>query len=411
MKSKTKTTPPLRFAEFEGEWRSSVLGELAEVKTGPFGSTLHQHDYVNVGTPIITVEHLDDLGIIHRNLPLVSDEDRNRLTSYALVEGDLVFSRVGSVDRCSIISKNENGWLFSGRLLRVRLKGNHPTFFNYVFQLERTKQKVISVAVGQTMPSISTAILKSIELNFTSLPEQQKIAAFLSAVDEKIGQLARKKELLLKYKKGVTRQIFEQKFRFNDDNGNDFPDWEPVELNKIASRVKEKNRTGEISSVLTNSATFGVVRQADYFDRNVANPENLTGYYVIQPDDFVYNPRISASAPVGPIKRNKLEPGVMSPLYVVFRFRSVNLDFIEKFFETGGWHDHMRSIANYGARHDRMNITQSDFFEMPILLPSEPEQERIAEFLLVIDRKIEQATQQLRLTKAFKKGLLQQMFV
>jgi type I restriction enzyme S subunit len=116
MTTQDKNAPALRFSEFEGEWQENKLGEMADVKTGPFGSTLHQHDYVDVGTPIITVEHLNELGITHNNLPLVSDEDKKRLKSYHLKTGDLVFSRVGSVDRCSMITEKENGWLFSGRL-------------------------------------------------------------------------------------------------------------------------------------------------------------------------------------------------------------------------------------------------------------------------------------------------------
>ena len=112
--------PKLRFSEFKDDWSNALLGELSDIKTGPFGSTLHQEDYVKVGTPIITVEHLGEVSLTTQNLPLVSNEDKKRLNSYILKEGDLAFSRVGSVDRCAIITNNEEGWLFSGRILRVR---------------------------------------------------------------------------------------------------------------------------------------------------------------------------------------------------------------------------------------------------------------------------------------------------
>ena len=96
------------------------LVDIAEIQTGPFGSQLHNEDYVTEGTPIVTVEHLGNKYFTTQNLPLVSDEDKKRLNRYCLKENDIVFSRVGSVDRCSFVSKNEEGWLFSGRCLRVR---------------------------------------------------------------------------------------------------------------------------------------------------------------------------------------------------------------------------------------------------------------------------------------------------
>ncbi|MBU3966740.1 MAG: hypothetical protein KKG76_05085, partial [Euryarchaeota archaeon] len=103
------------------DWVVKKLGVIADVKTGPFGSSLHERDYVDDGTPIITVEHLGEYGVVHENLPMVSDFDRKRLNAYALQPDDIVFSRVGSVDRNSLIKEKENGWLFSGRLLRIRL--------------------------------------------------------------------------------------------------------------------------------------------------------------------------------------------------------------------------------------------------------------------------------------------------
>ncbi|HEX8397836.1 MAG TPA: hypothetical protein VF644_10445, partial [Pyrinomonadaceae bacterium] len=103
-------------------------------------------------------------------------------------------------------------------------------------------------------------------------------------------------------------------------------EWQETELVNIASRVISKNRTNDISNVLTNSATRGIVSQQDYFDKDIANQNNLEGYYIVEKDDFVYNPRISANAPVGALKRNNLAKGLMSPLYSVFRFKEKNLD-------------------------------------------------------------------------------------
>jgi len=100
------------------------LSDIAEVQTDTFGSQLHNEDYVTTGTPIVTVEHLGNRQFSTQNLPLVSDDDTKRLVKYTLQEGDIVFSRVGSVDRCSYVTSSENGWLFSGRCLRVRCGNN-----------------------------------------------------------------------------------------------------------------------------------------------------------------------------------------------------------------------------------------------------------------------------------------------
>src|SRR3990172_1230110 len=108
-----------------GDWKAYKLKDVSDVQTGPFGSQLHQSDYKSAGTPIITVEHLGENKILHQNLPLVSDEDKNRLNKYVLEEGDIVFSRVGSVDRRAYVSEKEHGWMFSGRCLRVRSNREH----------------------------------------------------------------------------------------------------------------------------------------------------------------------------------------------------------------------------------------------------------------------------------------------
>jgi type I restriction enzyme S subunit len=191
----------------------------------------------------------------------------------------------------------------------------------------------------------------------------------------------------------------------------DFDDeWEEKRLSDIAEKSNVKNRDNEVSSVFTNSAIKGVVNQRDFFDKDIANQNNLDSYYIINHDNFVYNPRISFSAPVGPLNRNHLDTGVMSPLYTILKINNVNLDFIERYFKTTKWHRYMNNIANIGARHDRMNITSSDFMKMPIPLPKDEEQQKIAEFLTAVDTKIEQLSKKQELLGEYKKGLMQQIF-
>ena len=190
------------------------LGDLVAsnsgIQTGPFGSQLHQKDYVLDGTPILTVEHLGDNRIIHEDLPCVSQYDRDRLAKYVLRKGDIVFSRVGSVDRRSLVRNEEDGWLFSGRCLRVRPSPEilDSRYLSYFFGFPMFQEHIRSVAVGATMPSLNTKILSDVEILFPPLPEQQVIAHILGTLDDKIELNRRMNETL----EQMARAIFQEWF-------------------------------------------------------------------------------------------------------------------------------------------------------------------------------------------------------
>lgn len=202
----------------------------------------------------------------------------------------------------------------------------------------------------------------------------------------------------------ITKKIPE--LRFPEFKG----EWGRKRLREIASKIKEKNKDVIERCVLTNSAIKGIVDQSDYFDKDIVNQNNLNEYYIVDIDDFVYNPRISEMASVGPFKRNELRRGVMSPLYTIIRFKSGNLNFYQLYLSTKCWHKYMRSVANYGARFDRMNITTFDFFNMPIPHPCSKEQKKIAAFLSAVDRQIEGLEKKKGLLSEYKKGVMQKLF-
>lgn len=171
----------------KSEFTTKPLSALADIQTGPFGSQLHKEDYVQTGTPIVTVEHLGQKRFTEQNLPCVSEIDKERLSKYILREGDVVFSRVGSVDRCSYVSREYNGWMFSGRCLRVRpCIEIDSQYLYYYFTLESTKQFVRGIATGATMPSINTKFMGEVPIAYPPIDEQRKIATVLSALDNKI---------------------------------------------------------------------------------------------------------------------------------------------------------------------------------------------------------------------------------
>lgn len=190
MKSDELITNPYGF--IASNRRIVTLGEICLAKdgiqTGPFGSQLHSADYVDVGTPIIMVEHLGENIIKSEKTPFVSDEDIKRLVKYTMKPGDIIFSRVGYVDKRALVKDVHDGWLFSGSLLRIRPDLNlvDATYLSYFFGFPRLKKYMGDVSVGATRPSINTSILKSIPVVLPEVRVQKVIGEILAKIDDKI---------------------------------------------------------------------------------------------------------------------------------------------------------------------------------------------------------------------------------
>ena len=187
--------------------------------------------------------------------------------------------------------------------------------------------------------------------------------------------------------------------------------WEQRKLSEFADKVTEKNVGLQYIETFTNSAEFGIISQRDFFDHDIAKMSSLGGYYIVRSEDFVYNPRISTSAPVGPINRNKLGIiGVMSPLYTVFRPHDIGTTYLEHFFKSKYWHSFMNFNGDSGARSDRFSIKDSVFFEMPIPIPHIEEQRKIGEYLTHLDRLITLHQRKYDKLTNMKKSMLEKMF-
>ncbi|MGM8911118.1 restriction endonuclease subunit S [Psychrobacter sp. 1U1] len=376
-------TPKLRFKEFDGDWKALNYKDVLNIKYGK------DHKKLNSG-----------------DIPVFGTGGVMRYVDQFLHDGEsILIGRKGTIDSPKYV--NEKFWTVD-TLFYTEIKEQAVPKFVYQHALQVNWLK-LNEATG--VPSLNTKSINNVAINLPPLEEQTKIATFLSAVDTKIDELTQKHELLGEYKKGIMQQLFSQKLRFKADDGSNFEDWDDITLGEIASKSLVKNKDESIAEVLTNSATQGVIKQSDYFEREIVTTSNLKGYYVVEMGDFVYNPRISSQAPVGPIKRNKQCLGVMSPLYTVFTINEGDINYLEYFFESSVWHDYVKSVSNSGARHDRMNIKNQDFFDMPILYPCLAEQTKIANFLTAIDQKIDNVAEQIDQAKTWKKGLLQQMFV
>ena len=251
--------------------------------------------------------------------------------------------------------------------------------------------------------------LKNLSRYHFSIPcfqEQQRIAAILTTQDKVIElkeQLLAEKQRQKKY---LMQVLLTEKKRLPGFSG----EWKIKPLKKLAEKQKKKNNGFEYRLVLSNSAQHGIVSQDQEFDKEIANEERIDGYYIVVPGAFVYNPRISATAPCGPIHVNETgETGIMSPLYTVFTISSsqISQDFLKYYFQSSCWYQYVKGVANYGARHDRISISDDDFFDMPIPLPTKEEQSYIAKVLSTADREIDLLQQELEQEKQKKKALMQ----
>lgn len=402
--------PSIRFPEFKDDWKHTKLSELlSEAKKRNEDLKYGKDEVLSVSGELGIVNQIEHLGRSYAGASV---------HNYHVVEtGDIVYTKSPLKENPYGIIKVNKGKAGIVSTLYAVYKVNNKTCYgpwlDYYFSLDANTNRYLRPLVKKGAKNdmkINNAYVLHDRIFAPSIPEQKRIASFFTIVDKKIVALKQKKALLEQYKKGIMHKIFTQELRFKEDNGNPYPKWQSKKLKDIFERKTEKNASNSVTNVLTNSATKGIVNQEDYFDKEIANQNNLLGYYVVDIDDFVYNPRISQSAPVGPLKRNHSVKGVMSPLYTVMKCKNGNLDFFELYFETNLWHSYMRGIANYGVRHDRMNITNNGLEKLPIPFPTIEEQSKISKFLKSIETKINQVSKELENYKSFKKGLLQNMF-
>lgn len=400
--------PKLRFKEFDGELIEDIIQNYAEVQTGPFGSQLHEKDYVKVGTPIITVEHFGDNRIIHKNLPMVSNEDKERLKKYSLKEGDVVFSRVGSIDRRVYVTEREDGWLFSGRCLRLRIINTNLSSKYLSTYLGTTKclNEIRSKAVGGTMPSLNTDILNSISINLPQYKEQEKVASFFEKLDKKIQLQQQKIDLLQEQKKGFLQKMFpkagetQPEMRFYGF----IEGWINLKLGDLGSVAMNKRIYKEETSLYGDIpfykiGTFG--GKPDAFISREKYEEYKEKYPYPRKGDLL----ISASGSIGRVIEYSGEEAYYQDSNIIWLQHDDRLDnlFLKQFYNIVRW------SGIEGTTIKR--LYNKNVLETRINLPSIEEQKKIGEFFSVLDSKIKLENQKLKLLQKQKQGFMQQMFI
>ena len=393
-------------------WEQRKLGDIAEFSKG---SGYSKGDLIESGTPII----------LYGRLYTKYETSISEVDTYVEAKDGSVYSKGGEVivpasgetaeDIARAATVDKSGVILGGDLNVVSPNEDiNSAFLAISISHGNSQRELAKKAQGKSVVHIHNEEIKNLVVPFPTKAEQNKIVEYFSNLDDLITLHQRKCEQTKTLKKYMLQKMFPQdgekvpQIRFEGFT----EDWEQRKLNEIADKVSEKNKNNEFSEPFTNSAEQGIISQKDYFDREIVNNENLNGYYIVRNDDFIYNPRISVTAPVGPINRNRLgRNGVMSPLYTVFRTHDIDNLYLEFYFKTTRWHRFMKLNGDSGARFDRFTISSTQFMEMPIPYPTLEEQQKIGEYFESLDHLITLHQRKCDELKEVKKFMLQNMFV
>ena len=400
--SEVVNIPQLRFPEFNGEWEEKALGVVATITTGSTPSTSN-NEYYDGDVAFVSPADIQGNRIVRSTKTTITElglsvvrEIKKRSTLFVCIG-----STIGKVSQAGVNCATNQ------QINALTAKNSFDNDFIYSL-LEFKAPRIKLLAGVQAVPQINKSEFSRFKFTFPLLPEQQKIAAFLTAVDNKIEQLSKKQELLGEYKKGLMQQIFSQAIRFKADDGCDFPDWEEKSLGELfnykngGSFENEVVKDGLYNLITLNSITIdgelkNEHKKINSFDNSLKINDlimvlsdvahgNFLGLTAIIPEDnsYVLNQRMGA------LKSKGLNNVV---------FLRLLINYNQKYFKL------------HGQGSSQQNLSKGDILKFELLLPNRNEQQKIANFLSSIDTKIEQVGKQLRESKQFKKALLQQMFV
>ncbi|WP_299768210.1 restriction endonuclease subunit S [uncultured Dokdonia sp.] len=371
--------PKLRFKEFDEEWIIAKVIDFAPLQRG-------------FDLPVIEIKE-GKYPVVFSNGIL---KTHNEFKAYS---PGVVTGRSGTIGKVTYVENDY--WPHNTALWVTDFKGNDPKYVYYFysnFKLER-------LGTGSGVPTLNRNDVHAQRRCIPKLPEQQKIANFLTAVDTKIQQLNTKKELLEQYKKGVMQQLFSQVLRFKDDDGNDFPDWKEVKGNMLFKSVSDKNHSSDLP-ILAITQDQGAIPREMINYKMIVTEKSVASYKVVQVGDFI----ISLRSFQGGIEYSNYK-GICSPAYNILRpvSEEINKDFYKRYLKTDKYIRQLQSKLE-GIRDGKM-ISFKYFSEIKLPFPSLKEQQKIATYLSAIDTKIESVATQISKTETFKKGLLQQLFV
>jgi len=399
--------PVLRFPEFSGEWESKKINEITSYvdyrgktpeksDSGIFLITARniREGYIDYecSKEYIPVENYEE--VMRRGKPLIGD---------VLITTEAPCGNIASIDK--------EGIALAQRVIKFRGKENiYNYFLKFYFLSDFFQKKLFEKATGGTVKGIKGSQLHKMIVKFPTLPEQQKVADFLTQIDNKINQLAKKKQLLERYKKGVMQQIFSQEIRFTDDDGREFPEWEEKKLGDIGENIigltyspNDIDNENGIIVLRSSNIKNDIIKLDDLVKVNT----NISDRLLIKKNDIVICTRNGSQRLIG---KNIIIRDIDIPMtFGAFMsvFRSSQNEFVYHLFKTDSYNEQIQ--ANLGARINQ--ITNKNLNAFKFSFPCPEEQTKIANFLTALDEKIALVEKQLNGTKQYKKGLLQQLFI
>ncbi len=400
----------MRFPEFEKGWDAKTLGNIAMFSKG---KGLSKSDISENGVTEC---------IRYGELYTTYNETINTVISKTNINpDDLVLSETNDIiipasgethiDIAKASCVLKSGVALGGDLNIIRTP-NNGVFLSYYLNSSK-KQDIAQLAQGISVVHLYAGQLSKLQLNLPTLSEQQKIASFITAIDQKISQIKHKKNLLEQYKKGVMQKIFSQQIRFKDDNREDYPKWENKKLSEYLYVSKNKNFTGKYGKVdvLSVSGDYGIVNQIEFQGRSFAG-ESVLNYGEVETGDIVYTKSPLKNNPYGIIKVNKGKAGIVSTLYAVYKCKDNAIgEYFDYYFQLDEkLNGYLRPLVHKGAKND-MKINNERVLIDTLSVPCKKEQEKIVTFLKAIDNKINHIQKQIEKAEAWKKGLMKQMFV
>ncbi|MEP2056518.1 MAG: restriction endonuclease subunit S [Maribacter litoralis] len=407
--SKTRPLlPKLRFKEFDGEWKKGSLKKIAYTnpKTKELPDKFIYIDLESVTNGILVKEEV------------ISIEEAPSRAQRVLEKNDILYQTVRPYQKNNLYFDKNGDYVASTGYAQIKAKEDSK----YLFQFLHTTNFVNIVnrwSTGTSYPAISPSELIKISISYPTLPEQQKIASFLSAVDEKIQQLAQKKSLLEQYKKGVMQQLFSGELRFKDENGEDFPDWEEKRLGEVCLKIQDGNYGAsypkseefvEMGIPFLTSKALGeggsiIAHKIDYI--SIEKHSELKKAHLAL-NDILFTNRGANVGAIGYVD-SKISNGNIGPQLTLLRVKKqIESRFL--FFAMSSYSMRKQiGSQDSGSAMNFFGIGATSKFRLKI--PCIKEQQKIANYLSAIDTKIETLNQQIEKTQSFKKGLLQQMFV
>nr|WP_321520911.1 restriction endonuclease subunit S [uncultured Macellibacteroides sp.] len=397
---KNKNVPKLRFPEFTGEWEEKKLGEIMDYTKGYAFQSEH---YLSKGVRIIRVSDLGAREIKSEGDKIYIDERiTSNLEKYKLYKEDIIITTVGSkpdmvdssVGRGIFINKDNEG-LLNQNMLKINKseKVNNKFLIGYI-NTDKYFRYIKLIQRGNANQSNITVVdLLEYEIYLPSLPEQTKIASFLTAVDEKLTQLKKKKTLLEQYKKGIMQKLFSQELRFKEDNNQDFPDWQEKTLGEI-SKITNGNGDVQDASLEAKEGWYPFYDRSEivkYLDRYT-----FDGEAVIYPGEGQsFFPRYFNG-----------KYGLHQRCYTIKDYcANIHGKYLYYYLSTQN-----NYFVAFAVGSTVPSLRLDTFQQAKVFIPSLPEQQKISNFLSSIDEKISHCSAQIEKMEAWKKGLLQQMF-